>query len=159
MCFLKVTKSLGSSDQDPLTLAGLGLAGILLPMALAKSIRKGARDEKLGFQNLTQLSVLKAEVWLGARWTGFFSGKVSLPFPWSPWNSLNPLTLLIWYVFPGRGLRLWLCRLQEMLQNYAGFTFKLSILRHSCEKFFFKKTQRSILSHVFQVQGVLRSEQ
>lgn len=55
MCFSKVTKSLGSSDQDPLTLAGLvGLAVILLPMALAKSIRKGASKEKLGFQNLTQ---------------------------------------------------------------------------------------------------------
>lgn len=48
MCFSKVTKSLGSSERDPLTLAGLGLAGALLPMALAKSIRNGASEEKLG---------------------------------------------------------------------------------------------------------------
>lgn len=49
VCFSKVTKSLGSSDQAPLTLAGLGLAGALLPIALAKFIRKRASKEKPGF--------------------------------------------------------------------------------------------------------------
>lgn len=81
MCFLKVTKSLGSSDQDPLTLAGLGLAGILLPMALAKSIRKGARDRKLGFQNLTQLSVLKQKCDLELDGQGFSQERSLFPFP------------------------------------------------------------------------------
>lgn len=146
MCFSRVTKSLGGGDQDPLTLAGLGLAGILLPMALAKSIRKGASEEKLGFQNLTQLSVLKQRCDLELVGQGFSQERSLFPFPAVLEVLWIPSTLLIWYMFPGRGLGLCgsrdCCRIMQASHPKA---FLWEVL--------FQKIQRSILSHVFQVQG------
>lgn len=115
--------------------------------------QEGSQWRKTRVSKSHPVKCLKAEVWLGASWTGVFSGKVSFSFPWCPWSSLNPLDFadLVHVsrerprIVPAPGNVVELCR--------------LPILRHSCEKFFFKKSKEVFWAMFSRCKGVLRSEE
>lgn len=133
-----MTKSLGSSDQAALVLAGLGLAGSPLPCSLAKLIRKQASVREAGVLQSHPARCLEADLWLEAGQRSSQERSL-LPCPCPSCGSLNSLDFSDLLPFPRE--RRGLCRLQSRLWNYLAF-LSTFILKHPWEKCFFKKKKR-----------------
>lgn len=161
MCFSKVTKSLGSREQNPLTLPGPGLAGSPIhSFSQIHQERSQCREARVVKSH--PMKCLKAKVCATKLDRGLLSkGLISLflvplkfsEYPWLCWSGA---------ISPGGGgaMIVWVV---GTLWNYARFAFTFSILEHSCEKFLRLKIKKvfqgSFLNQDFKVQGMLRHEQ